>query len=265
MKRYFISADIEGVTDVTTWKETEQGDPEYERARVQMSKEVAAACRAILDSGAEPVVRDGHDSACNIFHELLPKGTTLHRGWASDPATMMAGVDQSFDGALYIGYHAPGGSAGSPLAHTISNTKYSWFKVNGKLASELTFNSLYAAERGVPSLFLSGDAWICSAAESENPGMVTVPVKTCVGGSTYSIHPEEACDRIYNGVKEALQREIPVRAVPEVLDVEIRMNSHMMADGAAHIPGAVRIDANTVRLTAESIVDLTLKRWTMQG
>ena len=37
-KTYFISADLEGVTDVTAWCETEKGGDGYEAARMQMSR-----------------------------------------------------------------------------------------------------------------------------------------------------------------------------------------------------------------------------------
>ena len=62
-KRYFISVDIEGITDVTFWSETEEGKQGYDAACEQMTRETAAACRAVLASGAVPVVRDGHGGA----------------------------------------------------------------------------------------------------------------------------------------------------------------------------------------------------------
>lgn len=49
--KIFISADIEGVTGVTQWEETEHGGKDYEMARRQMSLEAAAACEAILEAG----------------------------------------------------------------------------------------------------------------------------------------------------------------------------------------------------------------------
>ena len=70
-KKYFISADIEGVTDVTSWEECHQGGAGYPEACRQMSLEVAAACEAILEAGHEVVVRDGHGSAKNIIHRVF--------------------------------------------------------------------------------------------------------------------------------------------------------------------------------------------------
>ena len=67
MKKVFISADIEGVTDVVSWGETVPDGHMYAEAARQMSLEVAAACRGAFAAGAEEIiVRDGHDNAMNI-------------------------------------------------------------------------------------------------------------------------------------------------------------------------------------------------------
>jgi D-amino peptidase len=47
MKAY-ISADIEGITSVTSWDETEHGKPGHKPVREQMTAEVAAACEGAL-------------------------------------------------------------------------------------------------------------------------------------------------------------------------------------------------------------------------
>ncbi len=57
MAVYFISADLEGIADVTSWCETEPGGQGYEEARVQMTREVAAACEAIRAGVAAALTR----------------------------------------------------------------------------------------------------------------------------------------------------------------------------------------------------------------
>ena len=138
--------------------------------QVQMTREVAAACEAIIEAGHEVVVRDGHETARNIIHDMLPYGVKLMRGWACHPGSMMAGISDKYAGALYIGYHSPAGSDESPLAHTMNVHKLMKLEINGRLASEFTLNSLYAAEKGVPSIFISGDAGICRRAAEEIEG-----------------------------------------------------------------------------------------------
>lgn len=261
-KKIFISADIEGITDVTTWAETEVGDTGYEDARAQMTREVSAACEAALEAGYVPVVRDGHETALNLRHIDLPDGTELMRGWAGHPASMMAGVNGSFSGVFYIGYHAPAGTAGSPLAHTSDREKIRWVKINGKLASEFTMNSLYAASKGVPSLLISGDETICKMAEEEVPGIAAVTVKQCRGSSTYNIHPLEACRRIKAAAARKLaeieKAPCAPHAVPEALVLETCLSTHQAGRAALRLPDVEQVDLYTLRYTAKSPLELNV-------
>lgn len=258
-KRYFISADIEGITDVTFWSETEEGKQGYDAACEQMTRETAAACRAVLAAGAIPVVRDGHGGACNIRHMGLPEGTELMRGWPCHPASMMGGLDGSFSGALYIGYHAPAGCDGSPLAHTSEYELIRWAKINGHLASEFTMNALYAASLGVPSLFLSGDEAMCRMAEAEIPGLATVAVKRCKGNSTWNLHPltvEKAIEETVAGQLAA--GGPPVPQVPETLVLEVCLPTHQSVRSACRLPGVEKIADDVVRYTAKTPEELKM-------
>ena len=268
-KKYFISADIEGCTDVTAWHECEVGGVGYSEAARQMTLEVAAACEAILEAGHEVVVRDGHGTAKNIIHSMLPRGAKLMRGWACHVGSMMAGLDDSYAGVLYIGYHAPGGSDGSPLAHTINHTRVNWMKLNGKLASEFTLNSLYASCQGVAPIFISGDADICRRAEEEYPGIGTVATKDCRGNSTFNMHPADACDAIKVAVAEVIAKEeqnpTPASPVPEKLVLEINLPEHQQIRSALIHPGVTKVDDNTVQYTADNFTEFTLIRQFIMG
>lgn len=261
-KKIFISVDIEGITDVTTWAETEVGGAGYDDARAQMAREASSACEAVLEAGYVPVVRDGHETAMNLRHTDLPDGTELMRGWACHPGSMMAGLDGSFSGAFYIGYHAPAGTAGSPLAHTIDRDKIRWLKINGRLASEFTINSLYAASKGVPSLLIAGDETICRMAEEEAPGIAAVAVKDCRGNSTYNIHPLEACRRIKAAAARKLAElekgPIAPRALPEALELETCLGTHQAGRAALQLPGVEQVDLYTLRYTAKNPTEFNI-------
>lgn len=251
-KTYFISADLEGVTDVTAWDETLMGMPGYEAARLQMTREVAAACEAVLEAGGEAVVRDGHDCARNILHELLPRGVKLMRGWACHPGGMMAGISGEYAGAFFIGYHSPAGTDKSPLAHTINKNVIRCLKINGRIASEFTVNSMFAAQAGVPSLFISGDEGICELASEEIPGICSVAVKKCRGNSTFNMHPLDACDQIRQEAARALKSEIPVRRLPGEIEVEVRIQEHQKLRMALANPSVRRTGEDTVSFTART-------------
>ena len=69
--KILISADMEGVTGVTTWDQVTPGHPEYARFRKLMTADVNAAVRGAFDAGADQVVvADGHWNGSNILIEL---------------------------------------------------------------------------------------------------------------------------------------------------------------------------------------------------
>ena len=66
--KVFISADIEGITNVTHWDETDLEKAEFTAAREQMTAEVAAACEGALEAGATDIlVKDAHGDARSII------------------------------------------------------------------------------------------------------------------------------------------------------------------------------------------------------
>ncbi|MGN0168385.1 MAG: M55 family metallopeptidase, partial [Acetatifactor sp.] len=263
MKKIFISADLEGCSGVTAWCETEIGQPGYQEARRQMSLEVAAACRAAIAAGYEVVVKDSHDSGRNIDANLLPRGVQLIRGWMNSPLSMMGGLDETFAGAMYIGYHSPAGSNTSPLAHTMDNNKFNWLKINGNLVSEFDIHALLADEMGVPSLFLSGDKGICLRAETVYPGIGTFSTKEGIGGATWSVHPEEAIEGIEKTVEKALKNPAKVRPLEDSYTLVICFKNHRDARSASWYPGAEQLDEYTVSYTASTPFELATARMFM--
>lgn len=55
------------------------------------------------EAGAdEIVVKDGHGDASNIDPLKMPEYVTLIRGKSGHPYNMMYGIDDSYDGVLYL-------------------------------------------------------------------------------------------------------------------------------------------------------------------
>ncbi|QAT42977.1 M55 family metallopeptidase [Aminipila luticellarii] len=258
--KVFISADIEGVTGVTSWGETRYGGQGYEAACRQMTLEVAAACRAAMKLGYEVVVKDGHEDALNIDMTELPKGVQLIRGWMSSPASMMGGLDESFDAVVYIGYHSPEGTDTSSLAHTGEHEWFNYIKINGELASEFLYNALLATDYKVPSVFLSGDEGMCQLAKKSHPEIITVATKKGIGNASWNIHPEEAIENIEAGVEKALKANVGLRPVEKEYHMVINFKEHQHARRASWYPGAKQTDSNTVEYTAKTIWELTVAR-----
>lgn len=258
----YISVDIEGITGVTNWNETTLGNSEYVWAAEQMTKETIAACEGAIEAGAEKIlIKDAHDSGRNIDMSRLPRKAILSRGWTYSPESMMAGIDETFDAAIFIGYHSGAGHNGNPLSHTMNCEKATYIKINGEIASEFTMNTYIAAYYGVPVVFLSGDKMLCELSKKLVPNIETVAVKEGQGGATFNINPEYACECIKNGVKLGLEKiqQCKIES-PNEFELEIRFTDHKDANRARYYPGVSLVDGYTVKYRAVDILDLMTAR-----
>ncbi len=158
MAKYFISADIEGITGVASKAfSMSTGGKHYELARRYMIHDVNAVVKGILskDPNAYIVVRDAHGDATNLDLERLHPKAHLLQGWGNC-INMMSGLDKSFKAVFLVGYHAGGENNHAVLSHTFSSSLHE-VKINGQFANEGTFAKIYADHFKVPVAFLSGD------------------------------------------------------------------------------------------------------------
>jgi D-amino peptidase len=256
--KVYVSADIEGVADVTHWDDATKGKPGYEAAAAQMTAEVAAACEAAIAAGADEIlVQDAHDSARNIDPSALPEKARLLRGWSDDPRCMAQELDSSYGALILVGHHAPSGSGGNPLSHTFSlgNTA---IRINGEPGSEYLVLQYTAAYYGVPLVFLSGDAWIAAQAKRLNPGAVTLATKEGLGNSTISIHPALSVRSVREGAAAGLANAEDARrfALPPRFEVEIRHQHHGRSFKTGFYPGMRRVDDTTLVFEADDFYEV---------
>ena len=255
--KVYISVDIEGVVGSTDWRETELGDPIHARAARQMKEEALAACRGAIDAGADEIyVHDAHDSGLNMWIDEFPENVTFIRSWTYTPDSMFAGIDESFDAGICIGYHSEGGSAGNPLAHTMDHKNIFHVRIDGEYASEMEINRYICAKYKVPMVFVSGDISLCEKAKRVIPGVTTVWTKDGNGAATFNRSPKLVLDEIQKGVKEALLKEPTEVPEDKGYELEICYREHPGANKASYYPGVERVDAHTVRYQAKDLKDL---------
>lgn len=256
--KIYISADIEGITGVTTWDETEKTHSDYNEFKIQMNKEVKAACNGAISAGAKEIlVKDGHDTAANLEHSLLPEEVTLHRGWQEDPMSMMSALDSSFDAALFIGYHSRGGSNRSPISHTLM-PYIETIKINGVFASEFLINVYTAALYDVPVLFVSGDKGLCEDVNNVNSNIVTLAVKEGIGGATINMHPNKAIREIEALVYKALNSDLNLCKIdlPKTFNVEISYKDFKKAYRNSFYKGAKLINEKTISFETDDYYEV---------
>ncbi|MCA9720032.1 MAG: M55 family metallopeptidase [Myxococcales bacterium] len=257
--RVFISADIEGVCGISCWEEARPREPDYAPFRRQMQLETAAACEAALAAGAtHVVVKDAHGPARNLRGAELPAPTQLISGWSGHPFCMVQNLDESFDAALFIGYHGRAGVGGNPLAHTLSSRIVREIRLNGEPASEYRIHAWAAALVGVPVVFVSGDQTLCDEVARHSPGARRFVTKWGEGPSQQSVHPQVAIDGIRDGARAALagDRAAARLELPQRFTLDVVYKEHARAYARSFYPGCVQLDPHTIRLETDDYFEV---------
>lgn len=256
--RVFISADIEGIVTTTIWPQASKGETGYAEACTEMTREVVAACEGAIAAGADYIrVKDAHGSGTNIDPQQLPACCELTRASCGSPWSMVYGITDGFDAAMFIGYHCAAGRDGNPLSHT-ETTSTVYVKLNGVKCSEFMLYSWACATANVPSVLLAGDKMVCEDSAHLHPKLITVPVKYGYGGSTTSIQPQLAQERIKEGAKRALSKDLKnaMYKVPDSFVLEICYKEQVKATKVSFFPGFVKIDDNTVRMETNDFYEV---------
>ena len=247
--KVFISVDIEGITTTSNWKECDPDHPSYHAHADQMTAEVLAVCEGALAAGAKDIcVRDAHGLGFNINQMKLPKEVILVRGWSGCPKSMAEGIDESFDAAMFVGYHAATMRPGNPLSHTISGSNIGKIIMNGKVASEFMIYSWCAAYYGVPTVFLSGDKMLCEDDKDLHPSVVYVAVKDGKGEVTYNRSTLLTLPELRTKSEQSLKQDLSKARIklPEKFEVTVFYKDHKYAEKMSHFPDVYRIDSNTL-------------------
>lgn len=256
--KVYISADMEGVSGVSTWKVQAQSDGrEFEKFARLMTLEVNAAIAGAFDAGATDVlVSDSHGDAQNIDVELLDKRAQLIRAWPR-PLSMMQGIDETIAAVIFIGYHAGEDVPDAILSHTMLGDGFK-IKLNGKEVSEGGFNAAIAGDFGVPVVFLSGDQTVGEETKRLLGPIETVAVKQALGfHAATMLHPEEAQRLIREGVERGIDRraELAPYKVDHPVELELTLTETVNAELAAFLPGVKRLSGNTVLFTAADMTE----------
>jgi D-amino peptidase len=223
-----------------------------------MTEEVNAAVAGAFDAGAtEVVVSDSHWNAQNLDVELLDPRALLVRGFPR-PLEMMQGIDDSFDAAVFVGYHAGEGTPSAILSHTMSSARIFEIKLNGTPAPEAGFNAAIAGEFGVPVVFLSGDQAIGEQARALLGPIETVVTKHATGSySATMISPKECQRLIRTGVKRAVERrkEMKLYRLSHPVTLQVTFKSIVDAELVSYLPAVQRPSGSTIVVKLDNMIE----------
>jgi len=257
--KIFISADMEGVTGAVTGEQLGPGGFEYERFREIMTAEVNAAIDAARAAGAtEFLVADSHGNGQNLLIEKLPDDVSVIRSWPRK-LSMMNGIDASFDGVIFIGYHASTGNTHGVRAHTNSSANITGLRLNGISMSEGSVNAAVAGHFGVPVIMVSGDDF----AVDEVSEIIGDPEGAVVKWansfhSARTLTPEAGYKVIRNKTTAAINRigDFEPYVLDTPIELELSLKHYQPVQLLTYLPGVEQVDSHTIRYIGKDIIEI---------
>ena len=255
--KFYLSMDMEGVTALPDYTYVDSEENNYERGRRLMTQDANAIIDGAFANGAkEFLVNDSHSKMNNLIAEDLHEDALLITGGVK-AYSMVEGLDASYDGAFFAGYHARAGQKGVMSHAMIFGVRSMW--INEVEIGELGLNAYVAGHYGVPILMVAGDDCACREAEALIPNIVTAAVKESLTRSAVkTLHPKKAQQLLRDKTKEAIENRSNVKPLtpPDNPVLKIEFTNYGQAELAAMMPGCTIEEGTTiVRFDAKDILE----------
>ena len=258
--KIYISADMEGVAGVVSDAQLGPEGFEYGRFREFMTDEVNASIDAARMAGAtEILVSDSHGNGQNLLIEKLPDDVMIVRSWPRELG-MMEGIDDTFDGVIFLGYHASASNTRGVRAHTMSSANVVDIRLNGISMSEGAMNAAIAGHFGVPVIMISGDDVAVAETQVIVGDMEGAVVKWARGfHSAQTMTPEAAKEVIRTRTKAAIDRigDFKPYVLETPVELELTLKHYRPVELLSYLAGVERVNAHTIRYTGKDIIEIS--------
>ena len=258
--KIYISADMEGVVGAVSGDQLGPSGFEYQRFREFMTQEVNAAIEAAFAAGATDItVSDSHGNAQNLLIEKLPKNILLVRGFPR-PLTMMEGIDETFDGVIFLGYHSSTTNPSGVRAHSFSSARLADVRLNNVSMSEGSFNAAIAGHFNVPVIMVSGDDAAVKEVSSVVGDIEGAIVKWNYGfHSAKTIMPDAAYALIRDKVKKAVGRikEFKPYKPTNPVQLDVRFKSYRPSEVLSYLSIVERTDSHSIRFRGKDMIEVS--------
>jgi D-amino peptidase len=249
--KVFVAVDMEGIAGLVQWDGTQR-----ELERRLMTEEVNAAARGAFAAGATEVFAgESHGNMRNLLPESLDPRVGFLSGQPK-PMNHMAGVDSSFDLALFVGYHSKSGTLHGVMAHTFAGSIFS-LSFNGVEVGEIGTDAALCGAYGVPVGLVAGDRAACAEARALLGDVQTVAVKEGLSRSAARCVPlAQARERIEAAAAEAVQQApsfVPYRFEGPVA-AQVVFTDPSYADTIEHLDFVNRVDGRTVSFEGQDFL-----------
>lgn len=252
--KLYISVDMEGITGLVDLTFVDSSGRNYRRGQEIMTEEANHVIRAAFENGMEEVVvNDSHSKMNNLLIERIHPDAQLILGDVK-PYAMVQGLDESFTGAAFIGYHARASKKGV-LSHSMFlNVRH--FYINDQPVGELGLNAYVAGHYGVPILLVAGDDETAHEAEELIPGVTTAVVKKQISRTAaLCLTPEKTGRLLREKTTEALKNVGRIKPLvpPQNPVLKIEFANYGQAEWANLMPGTKLEEGTTVSFQAKDM------------
>jgi D-amino peptidase len=173
---------------------------------------------------------------------------------------MMAGIDDSFDGAILLGYHASTANERGVRAHTFSSANVTAFRLNGTSMSEAGMSAAIAGHFGVPVIMVSGDQVAVAETQVILGDVEGAIVKYAMGfHSARTLTPAAAVDVIAQATRAAIGRidEFEPYVMQTPVQLELSLKNYRPIELLGYLPGVERVNSHTIQYTGEDILEIS--------
>jgi D-amino peptidase len=201
LNHVLIIADIEGSSGCWEKEAAKFLNRKWYDACVEMTKDVNAVSKALLDAGEFFVtVKDFHRTGFNIIAENLDPRIELISGYKQGPVPGFGQVPKAVS-VLFLGMHAASGTNGF-LAHTLTS-RISRLVINGKIWSEVELFSASLGPYGIRPVFFSGCPEACRQAKNAIAGITVFPIDK--SGHRHKFDAEKWRESLCRNAVDAIQ------------------------------------------------------------
>ncbi|MFB3168102.1 M55 family metallopeptidase [Neobacillus sp. 179-C4.2 HS] len=255
--KLYVSVDMEGITGLVDHTHVDSNKHNYERSRIIMTDEANhVVTTAFEQKWKEVVVNDSHSKMNNLLIERLHPDTQLITGDVK-PFSMVQGLDDTYDGAIFVGYHARASLKGVMSHSMIFGVRNMY--INDVAVGELGFNAFVAGYFDVPVLMVAGDDGAAIEAEKLIPNVTTAVVKESISRSAAkSLTPVKAGQLLREKTAFALKNKETVKPLtpPDRPMLGIEFANYGQAEWANLMPGTEIVPGTTiVRFQAKNILE----------
>jgi len=263
-RKFMVRCDIEGASGVVSYEQAEPGKEEYDFGHRMFMADLVALVDGLSKGGAnEVVIYDEHCSGRNIDLAQLPPLVSAICGKPPYTPERPGGLDESFAGAILLGFHSKAGTPGGLLPHSYE-LDIRDLRLNNVSVGEIGMEAAIAGDFGVPVTLVIGDSAGVAEARELLPGVAAVAVKDSLGPTSARCYPLSVTGPMISKAARQVAEETPevepyrIEA-PVTLEVELADGPYLEA--VRKLYGGEMREGRTMVLTDSGASEVWADYW----